>query len=55
MRNWIYGHHVCYGYFCYELKKQSGEDHYLEQRKSFKKHSKPSQDKKLEINVLRML
>merc|ERR1712018_147744 len=35
IRNWIYGHHVCYGYFCYELKKQSGEDHYLEQRKSF--------------------
>ena len=27
IRNWIFGHHVCYGYFCYELKKQSGEDH----------------------------
>merc|ERR1711997_253785 len=56
IRNWIYGHHVCYGYFCYELKKQSGEDHYLEQRKSFQKTFKAiPRLKKLEINVLRML
>merc|ERR1711994_679657 len=23
IRNWIYGHHVCYGYFCYELKQKT--------------------------------